>query len=692
MVLKPIVTEEIYGATASHALQSLGEQTRARITDFVGSFYGSLMQFSDTQRILDRLTPESFKALQEKQAQHLTRLVDPNLEASEHRADAERLGRVHCLVGVDMLWLVESYGLYQQALHHLLQEGDAEHRPKTQRILDRRLLLDLEAQSAGYRQIDAELSMALANIQQQGNLPRSAIDLYRGAIKALCSIDGVVAAFIGRVGLQGVLEIEAFDGPQAKPYLSAMQEGVIPPIRIIERAETATEGPSAHAWLSGQIRTSESYARDPTLEPWKLVGNSLGFRSSAAIPLVDETGQTFALVNMYSRWPGFFSASGRHAFLEYAQQSLSLFAQRHAHGQVIPYQQRRLYSDLVKAEKVQMHYQPIIDLKTGRLIKVEALARLVDDMGQIISPGVFLPALGASGLLRLFEIGVERVCAAHRSWEQAGLDIRVSLNLPPQGVGDVRYHDALFATIERCGTDPAFIEIEILESAESQDTALRDRFFQNLQLCGIKVVQDDLGSGHSSLLRMDSMPFDGVKIDQGLVLRASQKAPQRALEFIYHLTHLAHALKIPVTVEGLEHRGLIEASAILGADLGQGYGIARPMPAEQLVDWHQAFKYDVNPQMPRTPLGAMAGYLLWDRQLGALNHWPDLIEDFIRAPCMVQKFIDVAGGDERALQQLLDKNHALAIQGNSGKLYQRTRQELIMQLSAMSRLSAQASK
>lgn len=692
MVLKPIVAENVYGSTVSQALQGLGEQAGASISNFVGSFYGSLIEFSETQRILDRLTPESFKALQGKQVQHLAMLISPDLEATEHRAKAEQVGRIHALVGVDMLWLIESYGLYQQALHHLLQEAEAEQQRHIQRILDRRLLLDLEAQSAGYRQIDSELSTALATIQRQTLLARSAIDLYYGALNAICSIDGCVAAFSGRVGTQCVFEIEASAGAQAYAYLIAMQKGLVPPIHILDQADVSVDGPSARAWRSGDIHTSESFVLDSTLEPWHPIGRTLGFRSSAAIPLVDEAGQTFALINLYSKWPGFFSAPSRHAFLDQVQQLLSLAVFRHSQGQVISFQQRTVYSTLLRAERVQMHYQPIIDLKSGQVLKVEVLARLLDDADQLISPAVFVPALGNRDLLRLFEIGVARVCADHRQWQQTGLALRVSLNLPPQGVGDARYHEALFTTLKRFNVDPTFIEIEILESQETQDGTLRDTFFQKLHQLGIRIVQDDLGSGHSSLLRMDTMPFDGVKIDQGLVLRAAQKDPQRALEFVHHLTHLAHALKIPVTVEGLESAGLMEAAAILGADHGQGYGIGRPMPAEQIVAWHQAFRYDVNTQIPKTPLGAMAGYLLWDRQLHALGHWPDLVEDFIGAPCMVQRFIDAGGTQDRSIQDLLDKNHALAIQGNSGKLYQRTKQQLIMKLSAMSRsLAAQES-
>ena len=100
-------------------------------------------------------------------------------------------------------------------------------------------------------------------------------------------------------------------------------------------------------------------------------------------------------------------------------------------------------------------------------------------------------------------------------------------------------------------------------------------------------------------------------MDQGLVRGATDR-PQRALEFMLYLTRLVHAFDMRLTVEGLEHRGLIEGARILGADQGQGYGIARPMPIRDVPDWYRRFHYDVDPHRPWTALGALATYLLWD--------------------------------------------------------------------------------
>jgi len=193
---------------------------------------------------------------------------------------------------------------------------------------------------------------------------------------------------------------------------------------------------------------------------------------------------------------------------------------------------------------------------------------------------------------------------------------------------------------------------------------------------GIQIVQDDLGSGHSSLLRMDRYAFDVVKIDQGLV-RSALRKPQRALEFILYLTRLAHAFKTPVTVEGLENLGMIEAAAILGADFGQGYGIAKPMPASDIITWHQGYVYSVNPKAPRTALGAMAGYMLWDLQLASTAHWSKPLEELMIENPILDQYIANNSLQGSSLDQILRDRQISNLAEPPVNLYQDSRTKVI---------------
>jgi EAL domain-containing protein (putative c-di-GMP-specific phosphodiesterase class I) len=211
-------------------------------------------------------------------------------------------------------------------------------------------------------------------------------------------------------------------------------------------------------------------------------------------------------------------------------------------------------------------------------------------------------------------MGLEQACVDSNLLSQAGLSASIALNFPAEGIGDARCERSILRAMENCRSNGSCIELELLETREGTGTdEHRQAFLQKLREAGVRLAEDDLGSGHSSLLRLDQYAFDEVKMDQGLVRGATQR-PQRALEFMLYLTRLVHAFDMLLTVEGLEHRGLIEGALILGADHGQGYGIARPMPIQDIPAWHRGFRYDVNPHHPWTALGALATYLLWDMQ------------------------------------------------------------------------------
>lgn len=331
-----------------------------------------------------------------------------------------------------------------------------------------------------------------------------------------------------------------------------------------------------------------------------------------------------------------------------------------------------------------MLYQPIVDLRTGKLDSVEALARLRCPRQHLIEPAVFLPAFGNASLLRLFQLGLDQICRDTCKWRELdpNLNLPVGLNLPPDGLTQDVYRDSVFETLSRWALPASILKLEILETMESLDITKRDARIAEFRQAGIRIVQDDLGSGHSSLLRMDRVPCDRVKIDQALV-RSALNRPVRALEFIYHLTRLAHDFDVQVTVEGLEDDGIIEAAVILGADYGQGYGIARPMPAQDVMYWNETWCMPVDPEQPRTALGALAGYLLWDRKLGMLTDWPDYAADFIKKPHLVHRYLERNGNSDPDLSMMLERTQIVALQGQRSLKYAQLRQELIERLGAI---------
>jgi EAL domain-containing protein (putative c-di-GMP-specific phosphodiesterase class I) len=669
-----------YGKEIGDILQRISAYVQRMTAGFAIHFYDALTRRSESAAILDHLSAEERTQLQIKQTQHLNRLMSPTLMAADHCEHAQRVGRIHEMVGVGLPALLEAYHLYQRKIHCMLADSGLTliEQQRLGQALQLRLMLDMEAQVSSHYQTEqstaAFLSAFEKAVRDVGNLP----DLLQSVMQQIAGVEGVFAGLFLRPDTHGTLRIEAAGCSAGVQYAQSMQNLSIPLIEI--RSDTpAGQGPAGFAWRNGNIEVAEFDDFDEHLSPWQEVGLELGFRSNAAVPLQDDSGHPFALLLLYSQWPGFFNAPARQTILRHIQQVLSRAVLSCEQGLVTPAQQRREYRQRLEQGAMRLRYQPIIDLRTGHIQHVEALARLYGADGTAISPAAFLPAFGKSDQLHLFQQGLTQVCRDSRRWRDSGLHVSVSLNLPAEGLSDDAYLDSLLAILQAGETEASQLRLEVLESHEPLDLAKRDSRLAELRRAGFSIVQDDLGSGHSSLLRMDRIAFDEVKIDQGLV-RNTLGTPQRALEFIYHLTRLAHGFGVPVTVEGLESQGLLEAAAILGADHGQGYGIARPMPAAEFPAWHERFVYSIDPRHPRTPLGALAGFLLWDQQLAALTRWPDLIEDFVRSSCLVQRYITDQGLEDTPLQALLHSNHACALRGQSSAMYTHTKNELIRTL------------
>jgi hypothetical protein len=158
---------------------------------------------------------------------------------------------------------------------------------------------------------------------------------------------------------------------------------------------------------------------------------------------------------------------------------------------------------------------------------------------------------------------------------------------------------------------------------------------------GVRLAQDDLGSGYSSLLRLRDLPFDDVKLDQSLI-RGQEFGPRGALNFIHPLTSLAHSMGLHVIVEGLENDGLIEAAYMLGADAGQGYGISRPLHVRDVPGWAKGFRLDIDRDNPVTRLGGLAAHVAWEHRVSAIARGAMAVPE-VDEPCPLDGYIERMG-------------------------------------------------
>ncbi|MHB0922125.1 MAG: GAF domain-containing protein, partial [Thiomonas delicata] len=192
----------------------------------------------------------------------------------------------------------------------------------------------------------------------------------------------------------GQLQIEASQGAAGQRYHHAMMSGQVPKISINPEI-VAGQGPGGRAWRSGDIVVSDAWAIESRNKPWQQFGIELRFRSSAAVPLLDQAGKSMALLSLYSAWPGFFSTLRVRNFIRHVQRVLSYAIEPLNEVPILALRQSQAYRRLLAEQRVTILYQPIIDLRDGSLTKVEALARLIGDDNELIAPHRFLPALGA---------------------------------------------------------------------------------------------------------------------------------------------------------------------------------------------------------------------------------------------------------------------------------------------------------
>ncbi|EQD61882.1 diguanylate phosphodiesterase with GAF sensor(s) [mine drainage metagenome] len=307
---------------------------------------------------------------------------------------------------------------------------------------------------------------------------------------------------------------------------------------------------------------------------------------------------------------------------------------------MLPFTLRERWRERLAGDGVEMHYQPIFALAQGRVVELEALARLRDVDGSLLSPGRFLPALNADDLLRLFREGLRQALAQRATLVASGHTFDITVNLPPAALYDPRYAAATAAALSVSKCPPRALLLEILENASEAEHALGSAVAGVLALkaLGVRVAEDDLGAGHSSLARLRQWPFDRVKIDQTLV-RDVAADPLRTLRFIRQLTLLGQALSIEVVVEGLETTGLVEAALLLGADFGQGYALARPCAAAALPELLAQFHWSFDAHAPRTALGALAATLLSEERLRGAADDPESWRRIAAAPCPVGAYL-----------------------------------------------------
>jgi diguanylate cyclase (GGDEF)-like protein len=228
---------------------------------------------------------------------------------------------------------------------------------------------------------------------------------------------------------------------------------------------------------------------------------------------------------------------------------------------------------------LRLHYQPVVDLRSGRTVGYEALVRWLRD-GRLVAPGEFIPVAEASGLIGpLTDWVVDEACRTTARWGTPGDRPWVSINMSSS---QLLRHDLvarLGRTLDASGLPPDHLVIEITESS-LLDIAVARPAIERLSEIGIRVAIDDFGTGYSALSYLARLHIDIIKIDRSFVAALEQEAPEEAIAAA--IIALAKRLGLMTIGEGIETATQLEQLAALGCDLGQGYYLGRPAADEDL--------------------------------------------------------------------------------------------------------------
>jgi diguanylate cyclase (GGDEF)-like protein/PAS domain S-box-containing protein len=244
-----------------------------------------------------------------------------------------------------------------------------------------------------------------------------------------------------------------------------------------------------------------------------------------------------------------------------------------------------LQNDLYKAverQELTLHYQPRIDLTTGRIDSAEALLRWEHPNWGLVMPGEFIPLAEESGLI--VEIGMwvlEAALQQIRAWEAAGLaPIRAAVNFSAQQFLQKELVERIDAAIAAAGVDPSRLEIEITETMLMNNEEAVTNTLAQLRKRSITISIDDFGVGYSSLNYLRRYPLDTLKIDRSFVRDISPKSPE-SIALISSIIKLARSLNMEVIVEGVETEMQLEALRQEQCTIIQGYLFCPPVPPDE---------------------------------------------------------------------------------------------------------------
>ncbi|MEZ5650130.1 MAG: EAL domain-containing protein [Burkholderiaceae bacterium] len=237
----------------------------------------------------------------------------------------------------------------------------------------------------------------------------------------------------------------------------------------------------------------------------------------------------------------------------------------------------------IPAGEFELHFQPKVNVASGRIVGAEALLRWNHPKHGRISPAHFIPVAEELGLMsELAEVILAQACTEAVRWREAGVDdCKVAVNISPQQFGDDLLLRQVAKALQTSGLDPALLTLELTETVLMHDTEAALQRLKTLSGLGVRTSLDDFGTGFSSLAYLQRMRIDELKVDKSFVDPLPEQAD--SAEIVRAILAMSHSLGMEVVAEGVETREQLQFLREAGCDIYQGYLFSKPVPSDTFL-------------------------------------------------------------------------------------------------------------
>jgi EAL domain-containing protein (putative c-di-GMP-specific phosphodiesterase class I) len=244
----------------------------------------------------------------------------------------------------------------------------------------------------------------------------------------------------------------------------------------------------------------------------------------------------------------------------------------------------RALHDALRENQFTLHYQPLVDIASRRVVSLEALLRWQHPEFGAVSPAEFIPIIEENGLIMpIGEFVLRSVCQQVVRWERASVPVvPVAVNLSGVQLERLKNLECIGSILREEGMQPQRLALELTESTLMKNAQRHSAELQRLRAEGVSIEMDDFGTGYSSLSNLRHLPLDVIKIDRSFITRLDTHKTDEAI--VGAILTMTHSLGMRAVAEGVEKAEQLEVLARLGCDTAQGFYFCRPLPADECQD------------------------------------------------------------------------------------------------------------